>query len=163
MKDTVRDPVCGMNVPRGDPQVNHLGIWFSFCSEQCLQRFLANPYLYVGVPGRKAPKQEGREIIKRRRLRLAAALTDADAAAVMRGLRQMMGVKSVEVTGHDIAIVYDLLQVTERQLEDQLAHLGARLGAGWAERMRHAFVHYLEETEVGNLAVRNDPYTHGNS
>lgn len=161
MDEQRRDPVCGMNVAPGKLQVNHLGIWFSFCSDQYLQRFLANPYLYVGVPGRKAPKQEGREIIKRRRLRLATALTDTEALAVRRGLKQMMGVNRVEVAGELVTVVYDLLEVTEHQLEDQLAHLGARLGDGWADRLRHAFVHYLEDTEINNLEVGPDPYTPG--
>jgi len=78
-------------------------------------------------------------------------MTDAEARTVRRGLNQMMGVKRVEVTGDRVTMVYDLLEVTEQQLVDQLAHLGARIGDGWADRLRHAFVHYQEDTELSNL------------
>lgn len=54
-----RDVVCGMQVESGSHQLMHLGMSYSFCSRQCQERFLANPHLYVGMPGQKAPKQEG--------------------------------------------------------------------------------------------------------
>jgi len=48
-----RDVVCGMQVESGSHQLMHLGMSYSFCSRQCQERFLANPHLYVGMPGRK--------------------------------------------------------------------------------------------------------------
>src|SRR3569832_1883039 len=60
MDDTIEDPVCGMQVSRDSFAIEHLGIHYAFCSQQCQDRFEANPHLYIGVPGEQAPKREGR-------------------------------------------------------------------------------------------------------
>ena len=154
MSTTVKDPVCGMEVAPAQFETEYEGLRYAFCSEQCRQRFLANPHLYVGVPGEKAPAQEGVELFKRRRFRLDAPLAAHDAATLVEALRAMMGVKAVEIDdGNTVTLTYDLIQVTAEQLEAKMGEAGARLGAGWAERLRRGFVHYMEECEVGNLEV----------
>src|SRR3989338_1338586 len=116
MTELVRDPVCHMQVPAASFATEYLGINYDFCSEQCRDRFHANPHLYMGFPGRKAPAQEGVEVGK-------------------------------------LEIKYDLIQVTEEQIENKLASVGATLGQGWADRLKRAFIHFEEEFEIDNLEV----------
>lgn len=156
----VNDPVCGMRVPEGQLATTHLGIRYSFCSQQCRDRFVAHPQVYVGLPGQKAPKQEGVEVIKRRTLRLATPLP-AEAASLLSGaLSEMMGIKAVLVEAARIEIAYDLLQVTAEQIEARIAETGTQLGAGWGDALRTAFVHYVEECTVGSMEVVEPRFHH---
>lgn len=147
------DPVCGMQVSSNTLTIEYLGADYFFCSQQCLDRFQANPHLYIGVPGEPAPKQKGMKVIKRRRFRLEQALTDAEASTLIQELSAMMGIKHIAITGNTVAISYDLLQATAEQIEARMGHIGMHLGAGLGERLQRGFVHYLEECEVGNLEV----------
>jgi len=157
----VRDPVCDMMVDPRELSIVHLGMPFSFCSEQCRQRFLNNPDLYIGSAGYKAPKQQGMEVLKRRHLRLSAPLpTDTEARLIER-IQSMMGIKHVDVDGDIVDITYDLLEATEAQIEEAIAQAGAALGQGLARRLSRAFVHYLEETEIENLEAKPASHHHG--
>ena len=150
----VRDPVCGMSVSPTQFETIFEGIHYAFCSEQCRERFVANPHLYIGMPGEKAPKQKGVELFKQRRFQLDAPLTLQDAAILAEALGAMMGVKAIEIQGDvTVTITYDLLQTTASQLEAKMVEVGAQLGDGWSERLRRSFVHYIEECEVENLEV----------
>ena len=40
---TVIDPVCGMQVKSTQLALEYMQMHFAFCSEQCRERFLANP------------------------------------------------------------------------------------------------------------------------
>lgn len=157
MSTTVKDPVCGMEVAPAQFETTFEGIRYAFCSEQCRQRFVANPHLYIGMPGEKAPAQKGMELLKRRRFQLDAPLAAQDAAILTEALGAMMGVKAVEIEDDTVTLTYDLIQATAEQLETKMAEVGAKLGAGWAERLRRGFVHYMEECEVGNLEVHPHP------
>lgn len=150
----VRDPVCGMNVPPTQFEMIFEGIHYAFCSAQCRERFVANPHLYIGMPGEKSPKQKGVVLFKQRRFQLDAPLTSQDAAILAESLGAMMGVKAIEIQGDvTVTITYDLLQTTASQLEAKMVEVGAKLGEGWSERLRRSFVHYIEECEVENLEV----------
>lgn len=48
--NSVRDPVCGMQVDRAGAQhrAMHAGINYFFCSMRCHDRFIAEPDRYVG-------------------------------------------------------------------------------------------------------------------
>ena len=46
---------------------------------------------------------------------------------------------------------------TAKQIERELERIAAELGTGQGDRLRRAFVHYLERTEVENLEVRPRP------
>ncbi len=105
----VRDVVCGMMVDRHLNAVDYLNMHFAFCSQQCKERFLANPHLYIGHPGDKAPKQQGREVIKRRTLSLVEPLSREKADELIAGLQAMMGIKAVVVALCKVVITYDLL------------------------------------------------------
>ncbi len=153
MNDRMVDPVCGMQVEQEAFAIEHMDIHYAFCSQQCLDRFNATPHLYIGVPGEKALKQQGMEVIKRRRFRLEPALTDAQASTLIQELKAMMGIKHIAITEDSISITYDLLQATAEQIEARIGQIGVDLGTGWGERLQRGFVHYLEECEVGNLEV----------
>lgn len=160
METLVVDPVCGMQVKPNQFAVEFLQVHYSFCSQQCQERFLANPRLYIGIPGKKAPKQSGLEVVKRRRMRLDQSLSSSEGSSLIAALQPMMGIQSVEVNGDYIEISYDLLQATAEQIEARLGEVGVRLGEGWAERLRRAFVHYEEECEIGNLEVHEKSGVH---
>ena len=160
MSTPVKDPVCGMEVDSHAFETIYIGINFVFCSKQCQERFAANPHLYIGVPGEKAPKQMGMAVIKQRRFQLDRPLSTAGASLLGEELRSMMGIQAADIQGDTVTITYDLIQATAEQLEAKMVEVGARLGEGWAERLRRGFVHYLEECEVGSLEV--DPrHRHG--
>lgn len=151
--EKVKDPVCGMMVDSQQLAVEYLQMRFAFCSEHCRERFLANPGLYIGRPGEKAPKQEGREIIKRRRIHFAASLPPGMDKILQDTLCAMMGVKEVIVTGDGLEITYDLLQATAEQIEASIVTFGVRLGEAWSDRLRRAWVHFEEETIVDSMEV----------
>ncbi|GBG14780.1 coproporphyrinogen-III oxidase [Novimethylophilus kurashikiensis] len=153
MNNLVKDPVCGMQVDPHHLALEYQQMNFAFCSSQCRERFLDNPHLYIGFPQHKAPRQENREVLKERLLRTDHVLDFDQAQSLTEALKSMMGIKSVVVGGSMIEITYDLLQVTEEQIEATLAEIGIKLGEGWAEQLRRAFVHYEEEFEIGNLEV----------
>ena len=152
-EDCLRDPVCGMQVAPDQHAITHQQMHFAFCSAQCKERFIANPHLYIGYPGNKAPAQEGRTVMKHRQLKLDKSLPDDLALQVFMCIKEMMGIGHIEIKGDTIDIQYDLLQVTEAQIESALAEVGVTLGHSWSERLRRAFVHYFEETEVSSLEV----------
>lgn len=161
MSATVKDPVCGMGVAPAQLETIYEGLHYAFCSEQCRQRFAANPHLYIGVPGEKAPKQKGVELFKRRRFQLDTPLAPQDAVTLTKEVGAMMGVKAIEIeNGNTVTLTYDLIEATAEQLEAKMVEVGVKLGAGWAERLRRSFVHYMEECEVGNLEVHSR-HAHG--
>lgn len=155
MKDRqpVKDVVCGMPVDPASFDTVYQGSHFAFCSAQCRERFLANPHLYVGLPGQPAPRQQGQKLLKRRRFALDVPLEPDQADAVRARVGALMGIEAVEVRGGEIVVTYDLLQATALQVEATFGDAGARLGAGWAERLRRGFVHYTEECEIAHLQV----------
>jgi YHS domain-containing protein len=156
----VQCPVCHMPVEPGHLALVYHRMQFAFCSEQCRERFQAAPHLYVGVPGQKAPKQEGREVLKRRCLRLDVAPTSEQGRLIAEAIEAMMGVRQITVEGKEVHIAYDLLETTEAQIERTLMETGARLGSGWTERLRRALVHYAEDCEAANMEVADRPPHH---
>jgi len=166
MTTTIKDPVCHMEVPAASFATEYAGGHYVFCSAQCKERFLANPHLYVGFPGNKAPAQEGKEVIKRHRLLLSASLDAMQAEQVKRALLEMMGIHEICIEEDKIEIQYDLMQVTTEQIADKLASIGADLGGGWIDRLKLAFINNLEEIEMSSLEVDNRkhyPLTDGNA
>ena len=160
MSKIVKDPVCRMEVAATSFATEYAGIAYAFCSAQCKERFLANPQLYIGFPGHKAPAQKGRKIIKQRHLLLSVPLDAMQAEQVKRALLEMMGIHKVCIEGDKLEVQYDLMQVTTEQIADKLALIGADLGGGWMDRLRLAFINYLEETEMSGLEVENKKGCH---
>ena len=148
------DVVCGMDIESEDINTEHQGIRYVFCSEQCLQRFQSNPHLYVGFPGSEAPKHAGVDAIRTRTLKLSEPLPQELADEVVDTVMAMMGIQVIVVQDDQITITYDLLQVTEAQIEESIVAAGAALGVGWTESIKRAFIQTMEETEVAALEAR---------
>jgi hypothetical protein len=142
-----------MEVDSGHYALIHRQMEFAFCSEQCRACFLAHPHLYIGYPGVKAPKQDGKSVLKRRRLRLTRPLSGEGAAIVEEVLCGLMDVAQVSIAGEVIEITYDLLQVSAAEIKAALTGAGVRLGVGWTERLKRAFAHEAEEWEIEGLEV----------
>ncbi len=145
-------PVCGMKTAAEVPSVEHYKMYFHFCSEQCRETFIAHPSLYSTKIGK-----ERREILKRRTMRLAEPLESEVTELLIPYLMEMMGVTEVVVEGDKVDITYDLLQVTESQIEKALAEVGIKLGGGWLERLRRGWADNSEEIELDNLAAPPAP------
>jgi len=143
-----------MDVNADDISLDYQGSHYVFCSKQCLERFQLNPHLYIGYPGSEAPKHAGVEVLKKRSLKLAEPLPREAADQFIGYLEAMMGVHSIEINGNCIDITYDLLQATEYQIEEKIANAGIVLGNDLIEKIRRAFVHYMEETEIESLEAR---------
>lgn len=73
-------------------------------------------------PVKKRPKQQGREVIKRRRRHLAEPLSSMAERYMSEHLLTMMGMHSVQIKGRVVQITYDLLQVTAVQIEAALTY-----------------------------------------
>lgn len=160
MNEVVEDPVCHMKVSTTSFFTEYAGGRYAFCSEQCKKRFLSNPRLYIGYYGRKAPGQEGKQVIKCRRLLLAAPLDAVQAEQVKQALCEMMGVKEVQADKNKIEVEYDLMQATLEQISAKLASVGAELGGGWVERIKLALINNMEEVEISGMQVDNKKCCH---
>jgi len=166
VNEIIKDPVCHMQVASASFATEYAGGHYAFCSAQCKERFLANPHLYIGFPGNKAPAQEGAKVIKRHRFLLSAPLDAIQSEQVKQALLEMMGMHEVFIEGDKIEIQYDLIQVTAEQIADKLALIGAGLGGGWMDRLKLAFINNLEDIELSSLEVDNKkhyPLTDGNA
>lgn len=153
MTEKVKDVVCGMEVDAASFAHDYAGSRYAFCSAQCRDRFLSHPHLFIGMPGRPAPKQEGRSVLKQRSFELESPLDADQARTVIEHVKTLMGIEAVEVDGARVRITYDLLQVTAECIESALMAAGATLGDGWATALKRGFVHFTEECEVGHLEV----------
>ncbi|MFA5371325.1 MAG: YHS domain-containing protein [Sideroxydans sp.] len=160
MNEILKDPVCHMEVPATSLATEYVGIHYAFCSEQCKERFQSNPHLYVGLPGHKAPAQQGRAVIKRRRLALSIPLDEIQAEQVRHALFEMMGIREVSIDAVIVEIQYDLIQATAEQIANKLGTIGVNLGVGWNDRIKLAFINYLEECEIDNLEIENKKGCH---
>ena len=154
--EIVKDPVCGMIVEDCALEFSYEGIRYFFCSEQCRERFLATPHLYVGYPGHPAPGQRGVQVVKRRRFKLAHPLSAYEAELLREDLRDMMGVREIHADDELVEITYDLMAVNAELIEARLAEIGLRLGQDWPERLRLGFIHFIEESEV--LGLEEPPH-----
>lgn len=153
MNDTVKDYVCQMQVSPDSFPAEYAGGHYAFCSAQCRERFLANPHLYIGFPGRKAPAQEGQQVIKHRRFRLSETPDAEQAGRVKEALLELMGMIEVSLAGDTLEIKYDLIQVTAEQIADKLRAIGTPLTGSWIDRLRGALVNNLEDIEINSLEV----------
>lgn len=145
------DPVCKMEIEISQLSFLYQGIKYSFCSQQCQDRFSANPRLYIGQPGKPSPKQHGKSIIKRRLLKLDTSIPDDIALKIEIALKSMMGIKEVTIDKNIVRITYDLLEVTTEQIEVTIEKAAENLSASWGEKLKRAFIHYFEETELDAL------------
>ena len=151
MSLTDKDPVCGMLVDSHKIEIVYAEVHYAFCSEQCRERFVENPHLYIGYPGHKAPKFRGIKALKWRRFKLEHSLTSLECEQLIEALRNMMGVRKVHVNKMLFEITYDLMEVTAEQIEKKLVEMGLSLGEEWGERLRRSFTNFIEELEISGL------------
>jgi len=123
---------------------------YHLCSQQCLQNFDNQPTIYLGI---HAEKHKRKCIVKKRTFRLDAPLSETEGASLEAIISTMMGVRRVQISGANIFIVYDLLEVTAEQIEKAIRQAGNKLGTGWRARLKRGWIHYTEETELDNLAA----------
>jgi len=145
MRSTPKCPVCGMWVVADGNALEYGHMQFWLCSEQCRLRFQEEPRRHLSGTGARTGRNPER--IKRRRLRLGQTLHPDQGEQVRDLLEGMMGVRMVSFRGDRLEITYDGGQTGEEQIERELDEAGDRLGAGWADRLRRAFIHYEEEAE----------------
>lgn len=156
----VRDPVCEMDVLEDSYKTTYMGSQYLFCSQQCLDRFKSNPKLYIGSPGKPSPKQMGKVLIKCRTIKLDRAIPDEIKVQLMLAFEEMMGIKDIEITSNEVRITYDLLEVTAEQIEQSIITTRVNLSDDWISRIKYAFIHYTEETELINLESDSNPHCH---
>jgi len=156
----IRDPVCLMMVYESSFAIEYQQHPYTFCSQQCRDRFESNPHLYIGTPCHPAPKQHGDEIIKKRTLKLAEPLTKEQSDIITTDLCDMMGIKDVHVDSNRIHITYDLLQATTEQIEAAIEKTEKKLGSTLTEKLKLAFIHYMEECELDNLEQSGHEHKH---
>ncbi|HSH29577.1 MAG TPA: YHS domain-containing protein [Thiohalobacter sp.] len=154
-EDQIRDVVCSMWVSTASYPLEYRGMHFAFCSEECRERFLGNPGLYIGRPGEPAAKQSGEVWRKSRRIHLGRPLDQHQAEQVMNRLDALMSVTAIWPGADMLEVSYDLMQITARQIEGALEAAGADLGGGWSDRLKRSFIHLLEETESASREVRS--------
>ncbi len=143
MESHARCPVCGMRTDPDSIALEHRHMRFAFCSEECRERFQSSPDRFIGTSSRDPTP--AREEVRRRRLRLGQRLTPSQGETLRELLEGMMGVRAVHSRGDRLEITYDRLQASPDRLEAELAEAGERLGPGWAEPLRRAFIHFEEE------------------
>ena len=160
-KDTnFQCPVCNMVTDIDCMSSAYRGVHHFFCSAQCLERFTDNPGLYVGERGLPSAKQRGGRCIKKRLLTLDTAVPDEVASNIVTDLQAMMGVIEADVRGDEITIVYDLIEVTTKQIEAVLEKTGNEASQKLGELLKRAFIHYNEETILDNLEHNGDAHSH---
>jgi len=155
-----RCPVCHMIINKDSFALEYLACVYAFCSQQCRERFEANPHLYIGMPGHPSPKQQGHELIKKRSLKLNQPLTENQSRVITSDLENMMGIKEVHIESDSLYITYDLMQATVEQIEAAIEKTGEKLVSGLGEKLKRAFIYFLEETELDNLEQPGNEYRH---
>lgn len=149
-----------MDVKSQKLSMEYLHSSYAFCSEQCRKRFKDNPHLYIGVPGEKAPKKKGQQVLKTRCFRLESFPTTDEVHKIISRIDSMMGIKQVTIEGCDIHVKYDLLEATAEQIENVIIESGVSLSGNWMEKMRRALVYYTEDCEAANLEASSRSDTH---
>ena len=146
-------PVCQMASVKYDLWRSYHGIKFWFCSQQCLDRFIAHPGLYVGNPKTGlAEKKKGRVEIKSHRIVFSKSLNEKEMAKLTEDLHQMMGIKALKFSQGDMLVNYDLMEVSLADVEAQIFLSLGEFDAPLVERVKRGWIHYTEECELENLA-----------
>lgn len=139
-------PVCDMKVLDSDFVTNFSGIYYHFCSLQCLENFNKRPLLY-SKKNRPDPQ------IKNRTLRFSESLDTKSQTRIRSELNEMMGVTALNFKNKRLLISYDLLQINEKFIVDKLLSIGLKLNNGLFDRIKRSWTNNLEENELDNLAA----------
>lgn len=93
----------------------------------------------------------GTGVLKKRTIKLAKPLPHAVSDQFIKYINSLTGVHHLEINGNCITIIYDLLQVTEFQIEKTITDACTELDDDLLERVRRAYVRIIEETEIESL------------
>ncbi len=94
--------------------------------------------------------------IKHNSIRLQDCPVDRRPEELEGELRKITGVKQVKVNlgNRSISIEYDLLKVTQEDIEKRIMDLGLVLDMGLWQRFKRGWIHFTEENERDNLTAK---------
>lgn len=146
-------PVCQMTEVKQNLWRSYRGLQFWFCSQQCLDRFIAHPGLYVGSPKTGLPeKKRGKVEHKSHRIVFSKSLSDNEVEKLIADLSKMMGIKSLSVSTTELLVMYDLMEVSLEDIENQISLSLGGFDSPMIDRVKRSWIHYTEECELENLA-----------
>lgn len=146
-------PVCTMTVMTSSLKLKHEGIHYFFCSSQCMSRFRDHPHLYVGNPKLgKSVKQKHLQVLKKRQIYLNELLNDELKQIIDKSLKELMGVKEINIGNQELFVTYDLLEVSLEAIEKKIEASTAKLRKTLCDNLKRGIIHYSEECELENLA-----------
>lgn len=134
------DLVCGMSVDSDEISADYQGTRYTFCSEQCLERFQENPKLYTGTQS-DASKPGKQDIYEFQIVELAETLPVEVADKLTEHVRAMMGIQYIEIYDGEMEISFDPKQVTLTQIETAITRFGELMGEEWAAILDRAITH----------------------
>ncbi len=67
-------------------------------------------------------------------------------------LGALMGIESVEVSTGEMSLVYDLLQVSMKNIENVIFQTQGHMKQTMTDKLRKGLIQYSEECELDNLA-----------
>lgn len=140
--------VCEIHIEDAHYTVGYNKEVYQFCSERCRELFTAHPVLFSHHSTLKSGK-----ITKKRKLHLSEPLDKPKASKINNRLRELVGVKEWHIDGSTLTVRYDLLQSNLGQLEAVLFHEGIKFDPRWWQRVKHAWLLNIEETELENLTA----------
>ena len=145
-------PMCGMKAVYDDLWRMHLGVKHYFCSQQCVDRFIAHPGLYCGHPKTGlSEKQKGRVQIKRHKILFSEPISTQSMAEILEAVRVMMGVKSLNAHREAFYVTYDLMEVSLEDIEKTIELTLGKIHSPMIEQVKRGWIHYTEECELENL------------
>ena len=145
-------PVCEMAVNDSEIKVEYRGIEHLFCTKQCKTRFESHPHLFVGDPKLgKAEKQKGRNVLKAHKIKLEYIPDNNLKAHIMDEIIELMGIQSASIENETIIVVYDLLQVSLKDIENAIIRSDGEMRKSLTENIKHNVIHFSEECELENL------------
>ncbi len=146
-------PVCGMNDIDDELWRSYRGIKYKFCSQQCLDRFVAHTGLYSGTPQTgKSEKQKGRVEIKCHKVIFTKAITKDQVEKISNALKSVMGIKRFHVGFKSFSVTYDLVEVSLVEIEHEVEKELGEIHSPLFENIKRGWIHYTEECELENLA-----------
>lgn len=98
-------------------------------------------------------KSRTQSVLKKRRLKLARTQSRSNADRLTQILVAQQGIKRVEIADHFVKVSYNLLQITELRIEQEIIASGEQLAEHRLDKLRRAWVHYTEETELENSKI----------
>lgn len=147
-------PVCQSTLSKLFLVAQYHGHDYHLCSKQCRHNFQRRPHLYIGyADGTKSVKQQGLSYIKQRQIDLSQPLTAEVEQRMVACLMAMKGIRAFELQPQTLCVEYDLLEVSEEQIEYQLQKLDVAVSNSLLSKVKRAFIHFSEQNELDNAAA----------